>query len=267
MQTFYTKLNDEAYFGLPFVSQSYLKHLASLNYAQYLCKTEEMRNRAITDEMRLGTVMHSICLENQGIEALARFKRLDGRTADGKAQKKELTRLRSYIFEDELSTVLEMRDLFKASFSAQALMSKAIYIENYGVAEVYNERNVDNKIFVKFKPDIVGADFMADYKTMWDYASDENIRRSLRTGDYAFQAACYLILDSLLTGKMKQDFYFIFQEAIKPFGVRVIKLDQYSLEQGFDRFDKAIKKYINAINNIEKHSNPNYLEVNEIGSY
>lgn len=267
MQTFYTKLNDEAYFGLPYMSQSYLKHLASLNYAQFLCKTKEMRSKATSDEMRMGTILHSLCLENQSVDDLTRIKRLDGRTAEGKAQKKDLARLKSYIFEDELNTVLQMRDLFKASFQAQALMSKAQFIEHYGVAEIYNERNIENKIFIKFKPDIVGDNFIADYKTIGDYASDENIKRSMRSGDYSFQAACYLILDSILTGKMKQDFYFIFQEAIAPYGVRVIKLDQYYLDQGFDRFDKAIKKYINAINNIEKHSNPNYLEVNEIGSY
>jgi len=265
MQTFYTKLADEAYFSLPFLSQSNLKNLVSNSYAEYLSIVKENAVIEPSDEMRIGTIMHSLNLENANLEAIKTFKRLDGRTTDGKLQKKEISGLRSYLFEDEIEKIKTMSDLYKASFPAQALMSKSNHIEEYGVAEIFNEPNPDNKIHMKFKPDLVGDDFIADYKTHSGYNTDENLRSILKKRDYPFQAASYLILDSIITGTMKQNFYFIFQQTIEPYGVRVVRLENFLIDLAVDRFDKAIKKFIQAINEPEKYTNPNYTEVNDIG--
>lgn len=263
MQTFYTKLNDEAYFELPYISQSSLKHLADLGPAQHAAFMLEQSQKDTTDALRLGTVLHSLNLESTSIEAFTRFKRLDGRTVEGKAQKQAIAGLKSWVYEDEVTTLLEMRDLFLASFQAQAIMSKAQFIEHCGVVGFYNETLPE--IFMKFKPDIVGPTFLADYKTIGDYATEDNIRRSIKSGDYSFQAACYLMLDSFLTGSLKKDFYFIFQETIKPYGVRVVRLDDYLLDLGYDRFKIALDKYVKIKNDPEKYSNPNYTDVIDIG--
>lgn len=265
MQTFYTKETDEFYFGLPYISQSSLKYLTDLNPAQHAALMLERSQMATSDAMRMGTILHNLNLESMPVESLAQFKRLDGRTAEGKAQKQAIAGLKSWAYEDEIQIMLKMQDLFKASFQAQELMSKAKYIEHYAVAEIHNNIVPENKIFMKFKPDIVGDTFLADYKTINDYATDENIRRSLKSGDYPFQAACYLVLDSLITGTRKNHFAFIFQEAIPPYGVRVIRLQDRLIDMAMDRFYQAINKHIMITNHPEKASNPNYEDVDDIG--
>lgn len=264
MQTFYTKLADEAYFGLPYLSQSKLKHLVDLNYAQYLSKIEELSNRPYSDEMRLGTIMHSVNLENADIASLTRFKRLDGRTAEGKEQKAKISGLKSYVYEDEINKILTMRDNFKASFHAQALMSKAQFIEHYGVALIHDDKRPDEPLAFKFKPDIVGADFIADYKTIGDYATEKNIRNAIKKSGYDFQAACYLLLDSFLTGSLKQNYYMIFQETIEPFGVQVIKLHDMDLDNAMSSFKYTLQQYIYNYKYTKEEINPNSNEILEI---
>lgn len=264
MQTFYTKMPDETYFGLPFISQSKLKSLHDLNYAQWICKIIESDNRPYNDELRIGTVMHSVNLERVPIESLMCFKRIDGRSADGKKQKKDLLGLRSYIFEDELPKIKEMHSNFMSSFRAQEVMSKSKYIEHAAVSEIFNERKPENKIFMKFKPDIVGDDFICDFKTFGDYATDKNIRSSFNYLNYDFQAASYLINDAIITNTQKSNFLFIIQESIKPYGCRVISISKDDIIKGYEKFDFAIKKFIKAKNEFGKSNDPNYTEVNEI---
>lgn len=218
-----------------------------------------------SDSMRLGSVMHAVNLMNTPISSLMTFERMDGRTNKGKAQKTAISNLKLYIYEDEIAKVSEMHANFLKCKSARFIMDNAQFIEKYGIAEIRNDRYPENKLFMKFKPDIVGPDYIADYKTMGSFKTDENIKQSVRAGDYVFQAACYQELDNILYQNKRTDSVFIFQETIAPYGCRVVKVPEDLMEIGRWRLDFAMKKYLKAHNSKlsgdQSSSDPNDHEI------
>lgn len=253
-------MTDPEYHSLPYVSQSNLKKLVSLEPAQW---NEEIKIPFKgSDATRLGSVMHLVNLTDVSLSDIKVFKKLDGRTKEGKEQAKELETTNLYLWDHELEQANAMATNFKKSFNVKGIMDNAIHIEQAGVCRLYNERNQDLKIHMKFKPDIVGVDFIADYKTIGDYCTDENLRSAIKRSDYAFQAAAYLILDGIITKETKVNYYMIFQETVKPYGCRVIVLDQDLIQKAYDRFDIAIKKYIKMSNGMIL--DPNYKDVIEL---
>lgn len=256
----YFSMPDHEYHALPYVSQTKLKKLAQLEPAQWAEDCKIPFNGS--DATRLGSVMHLVNLNEMSLSDIKTFKKLDGRTKEGKEQAKELEGTSIFLWEHEVDQAFMMAANFKSSHNVKGIMDNSVMIEQAGVCEIYNERNKDVKIYMKFKPDIVGVDFIADYKTIGDYCTDDNLRSAIKRSDYAFQAASYLILDGMISRSTKVNYYMIFQETVKPYGCRVVILDQNLIQKAYDRFDNAIKKYTKMSNGMIL--DPNYKDVTEL---
>lgn len=201
--------------------------------------------------MRVGSVIHDKFFNALGNDIKV-FEKADGRTKEGKAKKAEMEAYDLYLIDTEVDMVESVIASLRANMNVSAILDRSTYIEHYAIAEIQNEQDPENPIKFKFKPDIVGPDFIADLKTTSDVASDENIIKLLKYNHYLFQAGSYLSLDWLLTGsEMKPYFYFIFAETFAPYRVRVVNIDYDTLMLGVERFEKVIKKYIKGINNPE----------------
>jgi len=256
----YIEMRDHDYHSLPHLSQSKLKKLVGVNWPQFQAA---LKVEYSSQSFRLGKLAHEINLQDKDILEMDCFTKLDGRSKDGKAQAKSLEGRENYIWEDEKDALVKMKANFVASREANAIMNVATNIEGTGLIKIHNQYNPENPVDFKFRPDIVGVDFLADFKTIGEFATDSHIRIHLRKYKYQFQAAAYLAGHQVLTGKVIKNFYLIFQESIEPYGVRVIQIPQHELEYGFDLFDDTLKKYLKCAHDESKHS-PNYTGISEI---
>lgn len=256
----YLDIADVDYHKLDHLSQSKLKKLIGVNWPQYqaLLKTEYK-----SDAFKLGKIAHEVNLQATDVLSIPSFKKIDGRSKEGKEQAKSLAEIDRFIWDDERDALLQMNANFVASYEASAILNSAVKIEGTGIIKIHNQYNPEEPVTFKFRPDIIGVDFLADYKTIGEFATNTNIRMHLRKYKYQFQAAAYLAAHKVLTGKMINNFYLIFQESVEPYGVRVIQIPQHELEYGFDLFDETLKKYLKCAHDESKHS-PNYSGIQEI---
>jgi len=256
----YIKMSDKEYHQLPHLSQSKLKKLIGLEWKQY----QVALNKPYTsDSLRLGKIAHELNLLTKDLSDVLKLDKLDGRTAAGKEQAKSLDAIDQWMWSSEVEMFEKMKQNFEESGEAQAILKSSTNIEEVGLIQIADLVNPDKPIDFKFKPDMVGSDFMADYKTIGDFASAENCRIALRKYKYNFQAACYSAAHQVLTGQAIKDFYIIFQETVEPYGVRVVKVPQHELDYGLDLFDATLKKYMKCVNDESKQK-ANYSGITEI---
>lgn len=243
----YKNIPDSDYFSLPYISQSRLKLLTQLTYAQFL----SIKDPEQSDAMRFGSAAHAINLGTSPIESFEVFEKPDGRTKVGKEMKASLESRRHWLYTYEKNSLMKMQENFNESPEASFLRDKAEFVEHAGIVEVANSRYSDRPVKMKFKPDLVHSNMIVDYKTIGVHVTPESIRASMRKGQYAFQLACYLYFDQLLTGKAKSDAAIIWQETIEPFGVYVMPLKPSTLAQGWAEFTKARDKLLEGVNRPE----------------
>lgn len=248
----YQKISDADYHALPYLSQSKLKPLLNLTWAHFQAFQADQGPK---DAFKLGTIMHKVFLEGMSLESFKIVEKIDGRTAKGKEQAKELAESNAeYLFKSDYEALAAIKHNLGSNGEAQELMAYNGLIEHYGLVEFYNERQPKDPVVMKFKPDFVGPTFMMDFKTTSSDISDYELQKVLRKYNYHFQAAAYLLMDSMLTGSLKSRFYIIFAETSPPYGSRRIELFEDDLQKGLELFQNALNKYMRMQNDITKQS-------------
>lgn len=248
----YQKISDAEYHALPYLSQSKLKPLLNLTWAHYLKAIESQEPKKHLD---FGTLMHQAFLEKLDLSTYDVIEKLDGRTAKGKAQAKELEESGSkYLFKSDYEAATAILHNLSNNYEVQELMGYNGLIEHFGVVEFYNQRQPEHPVLMKFKPDFVGPSFLMDFKTTSTDISDHELQKVMRKYNYHFQAAAYLLFDSMLTGNLKQTFYIIFAETNPPYGTRRIELFADDLQRGLELFQLALQRFMKMQNDETKQT-------------
>ena len=253
----YQKNSDAEYHALPYLSQSKLKPLINLTWAHFIAA---QKNQEPKKHLDFGTLMHQVFLENLDLSTFSVIEKIDGRTAKGKAQAKELEESGSkYLFKSDYEAAVEIKHNLDTNIEVQEIMAYNGLIEHYGLVEFYNQRQPEHPVMMKFKPDFVGPSFLMDFKTTSTDISDYELQKVMRKYNYHFQAAAYLLMDSMLTGYLKSKFYIIFAETNPPYGTRRIELFSDDLQKGLELFQLALQRFMKMQNDSTKQT-PNITD-------
>lgn len=236
--------SNEKYHSSRAISASGLKRIHKKSVYHFLNSRYKK-----TASMDLGTAIHTLVLETHLFDDQVKFyDKIDGRTAEGKAQKKRMNEWADngvLLFPE---TDREMFDTIKnnfddseqASYYAQGDVELSHYIEDF------------HGVYLRIRPDVINRDlnFISDVKTCQDN-SPRAFKNDIWKYGYHIQAAVYC--DAL--GIPVENFVFQAIETNYPYSVQCYSLGEDMIERG--RVD-----YMNAINKW-KH----YLETGEATLY
>lgn len=199
--------------------------------------------------MDLGTAIHTLTLEPELFDDQVKFyNKIDGRTAEGKAQKAELLNWQQ---EGKLAFPEEDRAMFTvisenfngnkdALHYAQGDVELSHYIEDF------------HGVYLRIRPDVINREekFISDVKTCRDN-SPRAFRNDIWKYSYHIQAAVYCdALDIPV-----ENFVFIAIETVHPYSVQCYSLSEEMIERGRVDYMNAIDKW--------KH----YLDTGEASLY
>lgn len=244
----YSKLDDAQYFAIDLPSQSKLKPLIDLSFSQFLSQPSPEPS----DAMRIGSVVHDVILNRTPLADIQVFEKLDGRSAEGKKQKKDLQDLKLYLFQSEVGMIEKIKSNFQSSPEAMFLLDRAQFIEQFAVASVSN--HLGESFEMKMKPDIVHDSCIVDLKTIGMNVTPESVRKTMWSRKYGYQLATYLHLDFLVTRTQKNTAAIIWVETVPPYGTYVMPLKVSTLSTGFEQFKIVRDKYLEGINRPENNS-------------
>lgn len=199
--------------------------------------------------MDLGTAIHTLTLEPHLFDEQVKFYgKIDGRTADGKAQKAQVEQWQAsglLVFDE---SDREMFTLIKRNFNDNPVAVK------YAQGQVELSHYIEDfmGVYLRIRPDVVNYDegFISDVKTCQDN-SPKAFRNDIFKRGYHIQATLYC--DAV--GIDPRNFVFQAIETNYPYSVQCYKLSD-------DMIDKGRAAYTTAIEDWK-----NYLETNEAPLY
>lgn len=241
----YESGTNEEYHDGPGVSNSQLSEYAespALYHGRFVTKTIERRSP--TAEMKLGTLLHELVLENTLHSA--KMIPSDVLNKDGHRKGRAWTDFASenagfdLITSDQFAELIEMRDAILRHEAANKLLAGA------------NEREVSLRMtcpltgmLLRCKLDMLCRDgFCADLKTTRD-PSPREFAKSVATFSYHRQDAFYRRLASSLCG-VDMPFFFIAIGKDKPYRVEVYKLETEYALAGEAELDNLLRRLAKA---------------------
>jgi hypothetical protein len=237
------KLDDDAYFALPYISKSGLDLVAKCPaHFKYWSERERTKTRA----MDLGTAIHCAVLEPYAFtQRFAPVLDCDRRTKAGKAAFEEWTKEHQGkipLSGSDWSTCLAAANAVFAHPVAQPLLMG-------GEAEqtlIWDTPHLgaDGKpLLAKGKVDYLAGRTIIDLKTSRD-ASRDSFQESIRLYRYGVQAAFYSdALEYLLGGSPVEDFVFIVVESAPPYHVAIYRPDIKMIADGRKAYEKDLRLY------------------------
>ena len=209
-------------------------------------KESQERSFAETPSMALGTAFHCAVLEPDRFKAEYRVPpNVDKRTKAGKEEYAEwLTQGFTEISSGDYDKVRFMRDALLAHKTLSPLLST-------GQAELsvfHKYTYYDRDVWLKCRPDWLNKkrNVIVDLKSTMD-ASAQGFGKSSAKYGYALQAWMYSMIVSKVLGEPVTAFVFAAVESSPPYGVAGYILDQKSMELGQQKFNTAIKTYLECI--------------------
>jgi len=197
--------------------------------------TEEFKG---SDAMRIGSALHCKVLEPENFKRdFAILPECNRRTKEGKA-----------IYNAFVETSGDKTILKDEQMTAVNLMSKSIMQHEIasgmltgGEAE-YSYFVERDGIALKTRPDYVNGDSIIDIKTCQDASADGFTRACIKFM-YHLQAAFYLDVYNMATGKNIQDFYIVAVESSPPYAVNTFKMGEVEIDIGRGQYLAALKQY------------------------
>ena len=195
-----------------------------------------------TDKMRFGTAFHTLILEPDNFDKqYIQGSGIDGRTTEGKKEKKEIEENKK-----EGQEVLKFQDYenlmrMKEKTEQHPRFSSYFEVGEPEVSVFWEMQGVG----CKCRPDwmIDGGDYIIDLKTSSD-ASEEGFAKSVANFRYHVQDAWYTKGVQVATRK-SPIFVFIVVENVAPFSVAIYVLKARSKDYGWQVADNDLRKYVN----------------------
>lgn len=224
---------SEAYFAHPGVSNSMMKQIirSPAHYIQWIRELPEASKKA---HFRIGTALHHRLLDEGKPDRILIF---DGtQTFKSKAGDAFLEKHHPQFIcltPDEMETVKGMEASIRADPRIMALINAAEReVEIYGEEEtIYGTQKT------KAMLDCLGSSYILDIKTTSDdlYWFPKDARRL-----YKIQAPWYQHMAWRRDGILR-DFYFIAVETKPPYGHRIFKVGQQTLDEGTAMWKQALE--------------------------
>lgn len=199
--------------------------------------------------MDLGTAIHTLTLEPELFDDQVKFfDKLDGRTAEGKAQKSEIAN-----WQEQGKLVFPESDREMFTIIAENFNNDENALKySKGDIELSHYLEDFHGIYLRIRPDVINREenFIADVKTCRDN-SPRAFRSDIWKYSYHIQAAVYC--DAL--GIPVENFVFQAIETTYPYSVQCYSLSDEMIERGRVDYMNAISKW--------KH----YLDTGEASLY
>lgn len=235
------KLEDEVYHAMDLISFHGLMHcMKSFNHL-VAAKAEKKD----TPAMRFGRLAHMMALEPARFDDVAKvIPKCDRRTKEGKQAYEEFTASLTpgsiAIDQDDYDRLMGMQAKLQELRSCPEL--SFIFNRAERVEEALIFPLVDG-IDAKMKPDLVGDDFILDYKTTQD-AWIWGFQRTAKFSWYDLQMFFYQRGESMVSGKKKR-LLILAQESEAPYEFQVYEVPQHFENDAWGMIDVAFSKYMN----------------------
>ena len=155
---------------------------------------------------------------------------------------------------DEYDQLVGMYNAFWSHPTVQSLMDRAT-----GIEESFFCNDMETNIGLKARPDVLGADFILDYKTTGRGADTDTFSRVIADFDYDFSAAHYRSVVESVTGSTIKNFFLVAQETEAPYAIQVFRFSDACL----DRAEMKRRQVLETLKvSFESNSWPTYT--NEI---
>ncbi|MBT4050078.1 MAG: hypothetical protein HOE64_17155 [Nitrospina sp.] len=243
-------LTNEDYHARPEISKSGLDSI-NKSIAHF-----ETPWRKPTAKMEFGTAFHTLILEPEKFDdQYLKGSNKDGRTSEGKKEKKELEEKakekgQKVLRYDEYEDLMRMKESTEnhprfSSYFSEGEPEVSIFWEMQGVG-------------CKCRPDwmINGGEYIIDLKTSND-ASPESFAKSVANFRYHVQDAWYSKGVQIVTRK-SPTFVFIVVENVRPFSVAIYVLNGASKDEGWMTADADFRKYVDYTNTPESERYSGY---------
>jgi exodeoxyribonuclease VIII len=254
-------LSDEEYKGIDAINFSAFKHflVSPKHYQSYLSQKQEE-----TPAMRIGTAVHSLCLEPQKWDTeWAVCPEVDRRTTAGKAMYAaflEMSEGKKTLLSQEAILAHDVANSVRSNKFFKKVTSGNVKVESVAVAS-FAGSNIKGRI------DIYNEDLniCADIKTFAEIPTIDNIRRQIVRSMYNMQAAFYVRLIEHVYGKTPT-FVFIFVEKQAPYSVALVEVSRYWIEHSLEEIEKGLCRYENCKasniwNGLENENEPIVLRM------
>lgn len=242
------KLSDEEYHSLENISfHGLLNCLKSYNH--YVSAKAIKKD---TPAMRFGRLAHKMFLEPNEFESLVRVAPVvDKRTKEGKAEFKafqDSCPANSIIIDaDDFNRLMGMKAALQDARNSLNLKWIFDTVERTEEAMLFN---LTDSVVARMKPDMIGEDYILDYKTTQD-AWIWGFSRTARYSYYDLQLFFYQKAEMLVSGKKKQ-LLILAQESEPPYEFQVYKIDQSFESEAWNIIDIAFNKYIYGLSGEQK---------------
>lgn len=242
-------ISNEAYRALTeFVSVSELKLFDESPYLYKRRYIDKIKTDKKNDSLLLGTLLHSMLLEPDTVaDEYHIYTKIDGRTAEGKAQVLELEKMMT-------KTPVSAQMYEQAQNIVNFSRIKLAEITPHSKLQVEKSFFCNDSLFFKKVPvkarmdSFVDDNFIIDYKTTVEPVSEKNFQSTMLDYKYHWQAAFYLKIYEEITGKKLDKFIWLVQQTIEPFGCEwfeadpvAIKIAEIELQECLFKIKKALK--------------------------
>ena len=200
-----------------------------------------------TDALDFGTAAHAFVLEPDLFHSEYHIFDEDNRPEPEKTFASKLNKAwKEGIYKDHANVIssedyqklIEMKKYLFSNFYAKYLLTK-------GVNELSHYIDVFEDVGCKFRPDSlhVKKRIVVDYKTVAD-ASLEGCMKYIANYDGHIQAAYYTdLFEHCYPSTKPAQFYWVFQEKTKPYGVNILKASSQLLDCGRYEYDLLLQEY------------------------
>lgn len=246
----YNHLTNQEYHSEGGLSASGLKELAiSPKHFQ------EYKSRPIVLDVKLESMVHAFVLEPKKAEDMFAIVG-DRRTKQGKADyEAAIAAGRQVVKQDDLDKAREV------SFAVLRSKSAAHYFTGGANENSVFVEDKDLGVMLKIRPDawIQENNTIVDLKVISRGMSKFQLENLTRTRGWDIQAAFYMYVMKQYTGKY-HEFVHVFVEKEAPHGVRVMKINEQSIENAMKQILPLIHQYAQC---VEKNEWPGYCDVME----
>lgn len=209
--------------------------------------------REETDALINGRFLHSVVLEQDLSSYSTRPVNADG----------SLVRSNSKEYK-EWESNLAGKTPIKPDMYEQAMGFINSFCANSEAMKLYNGAEIETSFYhkdketglsVKCRPDILGINYIADYKTCNMISKFNNDIFSL---NYLVQAGHYVDVVEQVQGCVIDNYYFIAQEKAAPYGIKIFRMNKNMIDYAKTKRRELLNRVAIA---VETNSFPGYAEI------
>lgn len=237
MDNSWIKMRDDEYHLRTELSSSLLRRFMRSPYG-YQRSLSAVEKR--TPALEFGNAVHLAILQPDEFgNSVLMAPEADGRTTEGKLIKARfmagLTPGTLVLKRDDYHQACAMAQEITAAEEFKQFSARATGVELAGFANV---KGVECRI----KPDLLGDDFLLDYKSTVS-CTPRAFERSILTYGYVVQLAFYRMVAYVIDGKQRNNVFILAQEKKPPYEWMIYQLDLPYLNEATKQIVKALDKF------------------------